>query len=312
MKSTIKALLLIIVTIGAIVAVLIFAKTRVAPPSDVEMNDPYPDAIASACTKIDYTSDIYDKKQVHAMLKDKIERYYLEDRITDSEADTRHSDISKSYGNELIKYGYSLFKEPHWDKAELNEMLKMVDEMDEDVLINGQKAIPQQEYSKAVKNLHKIVDNYDLALNHSKNTRFKDIQDADEKVRKANDFKQDYYLQNNIDLVQALDEMPEKIAKNHYDYLNKQCDKLKKYSNYSSLYDYEITISDPIEKEIDNYKTSTYCSNKPSIDPVNDKFDKIYSEANRYFDELERQRLERQRQERNQQYIYDYIDGYYY
>ena len=62
MKTSVKILLLVMFSIGAIAGVLVFAKTQVAPPSNLELVDQYSINLESSCASFDTIKDFNDSR----------------------------------------------------------------------------------------------------------------------------------------------------------------------------------------------------------------------------------------------------------
>lgn len=285
MKNSVKVLLLILCSIGAVAAILIFAKTQVAPPSGIEIVDQYPDNLAAACNEINNSGSIDENRQTYLKLKDKIERLRLEGKISNSLADEKHSSINEVYGNHLTQAGLGSFSSSKWDMNRINQLVGYIDELGQDKLSSGTSAVSSK-FNSDAKTIHGVLKDYADALALSKRTGFSSVSDAQSKVTKANNYKMQPYLRNNTELVNALNALPGKIADNHYKYVAGQINRMENYRDMSR--ESFATLTQQAERVMNEYSNASYCSTARKIDELRRRGENLSSEAGRYYRDMER------------------------
>lgn len=282
MRTSVKILLLVLFSIGAIAGVLVFAKTRVAPPSNLKPVDQYTLDLKKECAAYDSITDFSQSRDEYARLDDKLKRYLMENAIDAKTSDEFRKAIDKTYGDNLCAYGLSIFQKSVWPDEQLNEMLKLIDALKPDKLSTGESAVTQN-FVNSAKKINDIVGNYHAALRLSRNTSFTGVNDASSKISKARSLRSSEYLKNNTSLVSALDAMPGRIAKSHYNYVSSRVDALGGYYNVSKDY-YMNKLIPQADKAINEYKsTKIYGGNKQSISGLEDRAVKLVTAAMSYY-----------------------------
>ncbi len=263
MKTTIKILLLILFFIGAIAGVLVYAKTRVAPPSEIEQVDQYRIALEEASAVLDSINGYEDCKAAYMNLDDKIRRFRAENVIDDSAADFFRVKTDTIYGNSIIGSFYTVLGRSEWPENVLNNMIMDLDALRADRLSTGETAVPA-EFTREVDRLHSIMNNYQAALRLVQNTSFRGIRDATRRINLANNYKSAEFLRNNTSLVRELNELPARLAQAHYYYVSAKVNSLREYQgitkeNYDGII---VRVNGVIEE----YKqTRIYGNRKPNV-----------------------------------------------
>lgn len=114
---------MVIFSIGAIAGVLVFTKTQVAPPSNIEIVDQYTINLKKSCASFDTIKDFSQIRKEYIVLDDKLNRYLSENVIEVSTSDEFRKNIDLTYGKGLTAYGFNLFQKSVWPEENLREML---------------------------------------------------------------------------------------------------------------------------------------------------------------------------------------------
>lgn len=281
MKTSVKILLLIVFAIGAVAGVLVFAKTQVAPPSDVELVDQYTLDLDNEVASFNNISDFAQSRAEYIRLDDKLKRAVLESVIGNNASDNYRKSIVATYGNNLGSYGIGLFRKSVWSDNQINEMLEMINDLDAEKLSTGEKAVSPA-FEKTATEINGIMSDYTAALRLSRNTTFKSIADAKEKIEKARKYRDHLYLRYNAALVKALDELPGKISKSHLAYVQSFVDKLNRYCFVSEETFEELYNN--ADRVIEEYKnTNIYGGSKSSIKKIEDTVNEYLGAAASYY-----------------------------
>lgn len=285
MKTSVKILLLILCSIGAVGGVLIYLKTRVAPPSNMELSDQYAANLKSSFAAFDAIDDFEDSRAEYIRMDDMLIRYLSENDIDAKLSDEYRTKIDETYGRNLISYGFGFFQNSVWPDNQLREMLSMIESLKSDVLSTGEYAV-NDDFIASADQINDIVDDYWTALRLSKSTSFKNVDDALSKIERARDYMDVDFLKNNAALVSALEQLPERIAKSHLRYIENEVNRLNNYENMTQNDFHELLNN--VNSLIDEYNnTYIYGDKKPSIDSLNAKTASILSEASAYYKALE-------------------------
>lgn len=269
-------------SIGAIAGVLVFAKTRVAPPSNLELVDQYSANLKSSCTSFDTIKDFNDLRVVYVCLDDKLNRFLSENAIDAKLSDEYRKKIDETYGKSLITYGFGLFQKSVWPEDKLNELIAMLASLKGDKLTTGENAVSDDFFVSSDK-INNIIADYKAALRLSRSTSFNGVNDASSKIQKAKSYRSSEYLKNNAALVNALDALPGRIAQSHYGHVSGLVNALGGYYNVSKDV-YMNTLIPRADNAINEYKnTKIYGGNKPSVSDLEDRAVSLVTSAMNYY-----------------------------
>lgn len=284
MKTSVKIILLVVFCIAAIGGVLVFAKTQVTPPSNLDPVDQYALLLDKQTKDIDTISGYQDCKTEYLALDDKIKRFCAENVLSPESADKYSQKITNSYGKKLSDYGFGLFQQSVWNYENISNMLSMVDGLNARKLNNGEPAV-NDEFKSAASKLHSIDNEYREALRLSKSTAFTSLGDASSKISRARTFASKEYLKNNSALVSALNALPGNLAKGHFNYVSGLVNSLGGYYNVSKDY-YTNTLIPRVDNAINEYKKATvYGGTKPSISGLESRAGDLVTAAMNYYSE---------------------------
>lgn len=282
MKTSVKILLLVLFSIGAIAGVLVFAKTRVAPPSNLEIVNQYSVNLESETKTFNNIKDFSESRSAYIRIDDRLQRFLNENAIDSKVSDEYRKKIDESYGKVLKSYSFDLLQKSVWPEEKLNEMLTMLSSLRADKLSTGENAVTEDFIASADK-INNIVGDYRTALRFSKNVAFNGVNDASARIQKAKSYRTAEYLKNNAALVSALDILPSRIAQSHYGYVSNLVNALGNYSGVTKEY-YMNTLIPRADNAITEYKnTKIYGGNKPNVSDLENKAVSLVTSAMNYY-----------------------------
>ena len=282
MKTSVKILLLVLFSIGAIAGVLVFAKTRVAPPSNLELVNQYSINLESETKTFNDIKDFSESRSAYIRIDDRLQRYLNENAIDSKVSDEFRKKIDESYGKVLKSYSFNLLRKSVWPEEKLNEMLTMLSSLKSDKLTTGETAVTEDFIASADK-INNIVGEYRTALRFSKNVSFNGVNDASSRIQKAKRYKTAEYLKNNAALVSALNILPSRIAQSHYGHVSNLVNALGNYSGVTKEY-YMNTLIPRADNAITEYKnTKIYGGNKPNISDIENRAVSLVTSAMNYY-----------------------------
>lgn len=282
MKTSVKILLLVLFSIGAIAGVLVFAKTRVAPPSNLEIVNQYSKNLESETKTFNDIKDFSECRSAYIRIDDRIRRFLNENVIEPKVADEFRKKIDESYGKVLKSYSFDLLQKSVWPEDKLNEMLTMLSSLKSDKLTTGESAVTE-DFNASADKINNIVGEYRTALRFSKNVSFNGVNDASSRIQKAKNYRSTEYLKNNAALVNALDILPSRIAQSHYSHVSNLVNALGNYSSVTKDY-YMNTLIPRADNAITEYKnTKIYGEKKPNISELENKAVNLVTSAMNYY-----------------------------
>ena len=281
MKTPSKIILLVLFVIIAVGAVLVFVKTQVAPPGDIEFKDQYSAPLNADVDKIGAKS-FPENYAEFAKLNHKVNFMTQEKILTNDQADGLKMKMDTVYGNRMVQYAYRMFNSSVWPDDNIKRISKTISDLRGNKLHNGQSAITT-DMDASFRNVENVLNDYRNALSIANNTSFKSVSDASSKISRANDYKNKQYLSNNSSLMSKLNAVPGKLAAAHYNYVAGQVKKLAGYYNMSESYFYN-TLAPQVDRAIDEYKnTGIYGGAKKSAQSLVDQAQNYLSSAYNYY-----------------------------
>lgn len=286
MKTSVKILLLVLFSIGAIAGVLVFAKTRVAPPSNLELVDQYSINLESETKSFDNIKDFSESRSAYVRMDDRLQRFLNENAINSKVSDEYRKRIDESYGKVLNSYSFDLLQKSVWPEDRINEILTLLTSLKSDKLTTGETAVTAGFIASADR-FNNIINDYRDALRFSKNISFNGVNDASSRIQKAKNYRSAEYLKNNAALVSALDILPSRIAQSHYGYVSNLVNALGNYTGVTKDY-YMNTLIPRADNAITEYKnTKIYGGTKPSATDLENRAVSLVTSAMNYYGDSE-------------------------
>ena len=267
-------------SIGAIAGVLVFLKTRVAPPSAIKPIDQYSIALDKAYEDLESKQNFAENRESYLKVEDLINRFVQEEAMSDEVADDYRLKIIENHGGKVIANAYDFFRRPSWPEDQLYEVMEYIYEIEDYKLSTGKSAATSR-FMGDSERIKVLVQKYNEALALSKNTGFSSVENAKEKISKADEYKNADYLRNNVELVAALDALPGKIAKSHYNYVWAHVNKLANYRNLTEdKFDIEATNVNNI---IEEYRNTHIYSEKPDVSEIERMYNDYFDRASEHY-----------------------------
>lgn len=253
MNKPIKILLLAVALIAAIWGVLFYMKTIVSPPQKLSFTNQY---------EIQLTKDIEDFRKCDqtslehdfVSLSDKAYRFWAESVIDEKSYDNNYTEIIGVYSPKFAQYCFGQFSKSVWDSNDLAWMEDRIDQLRDLTVENGSKKIMDDfnETDGKFTIILKTIQKYREARALSNKTSYSGLQEARDRINKANQYKQDDYLKNNASLVKALNNLPSLLEASHYANL---CSQVKNLANYYICSEnYYDAMSDKVVAALKEYK----------------------------------------------------------
>lgn len=284
MKTYIKALLLILLFVGGLAAIFIFAKTQLSPPLAVENTNQYATSLEDELTSFEGLDSFDEISTEYKRLADKILRFHSEGKLEESLSNEYLTEYSKIYGNALVESGYELFEKSEWPEDRiifLQDNLKKAKTQQD---FSGNPVYSQEFFSNAA-DLESIIKDYRAAQTLSRNTSFVSVSDAKSKIDTSKAYKNKPYLKNNLSLINSLNQLPAKLADSHYSYVNMKVERLSNYKNISRD-NYDVLMKQA-DNAIEEYKsTKIYEGKEKSSQPLVKKAGDYIEAAMKYYASL--------------------------
>lgn len=272
MKITIKIIILLAFVLAAITGVVVFAKTRVAPPMKTPETNQYSAALTQSLAGYDSIvssgkSDYGVLCMKYADLDDFLVLTESEKLATVDEIDKGRMRLDNAHGEQVADRAMAIFSSPVWNSEEISALLEDIARLDRHRLKNGRRSVDEK-ISTRFADIRKIWSSYKAALALSRSTNYVSIADASSKISRASQYRNEDYLSNNRALCEALRQLPRKISESHYAQVSAKVAALANYRSYTLDY-YNNTLIPRADEAIKGYKnTKIYGTGKTDIKPL--------------------------------------------
>ena len=236
MKTTIKIVILLLAVTCAIGGVMIYAKTRVAPP------------VASS----------YSRIQIFAQ----------EGKVQPSDADKSLDKFVGSYTPKFLKRCFDLFKKSEWRDEDHNYIIS------QSSFLKGLKhsdstPVLSKSTLDSLILATSIINEYRDARRISRVSSFTGYDNARASISKARTYAKNPYLANCHSLLNELNSVSSRLASSCYRQVVAEVEKLGNYTYYTKSY-YEGTLVPHVDQVVTNYdnKASAIFGTKESVDAL--------------------------------------------
>lgn len=277
-----KILILSCTLIFAIVAILAFYPTIVAPPVNVPMKNLHKisleddiDNFAESGTR-KYNDSIYD------VVSDKITIYREEKFLTSDELDHEIKYMVTEYVPVFLASCYRVFDSSVWTETGLDEMEDRIAELKGLKLNDGSPAVAGSSVS-GLDAVASIIKNYWDAKAVAGNSEFYSVDDAAAKIRLANMYMAMEYLKNCSELNGKLAGVKVRIGNSHYNQIYARVVEMSGYRNMSENAFKSLTAS--VNNAIKEYEAfrSQYGPSAKSEDTLKQMANRYYTDATTYY-----------------------------
>ena len=251
MKVTIKILVLLLAVVLAVGGIMIYAKTKVDPPVALKPVDQFAiDLIKcnEAIVKGEGAKEI-DYNYISAL--DRIKVYQQEYKLQASQVDKSLDDLVVTYSPLFLKRCFTAFQQWTWSDEDHTYMLLRIRGM-KDLKHNDGTSVLLKSTSDSLDQVSRIIADYKQARIVSRSNRFTGVSNARSTINQAEQYANNQYLSNCLDLVNALNSVKDKIGESHYSYVLSQVEELSQFRFYGKDF-YESTLIPQVSEVLSEY-----------------------------------------------------------
>lgn len=286
MNTITKILILAAAVALAIVGVMMFAKSQIAPPNHIEFENQF---IAELSATNDswmpnMSTSINQHYEKYWHTRNRIETFQAEGYVESAIANDYLIMVDRAWCDRLIAKSFEVFSQSTWNNFNLNAISRFSEEL-KSIRIGNSSPINSEQAANLNK-IATIINDYNYALALTRKTSFVSINTSSERINQAQEYKQKDYLCNNEALVRELTNLRSRLARSHY---NVVCAQLRTLENYQSITkeEFEARKRQVINTYLNDYKrTNIYGQDKPSISDEEQYYRDKISEANAYYENL--------------------------
>ncbi len=248
MKTTVKILILVLSITLAIGVIMVYAKTRVEPPTAFEPINQFERDLNQSISKLDKTSS---PDTLYLQTLDRILIFENEGRLTPGECDKQKDMLLGTFSSIFLKRCFANFDNSVWYESVHGYMLKMSYQL-KSVKHSDRSFVLRKSTSDSLQLVENIIQNYNQAGIVCRNTQYRGIESARRTINQAVRFANDPYLSKCSDLKEKLNNVRHAIESSHYRYISEQVEELSSYYSYNEDY-YKNTLAGKVESEIEIY-----------------------------------------------------------
>lgn len=283
MKVTIKIVILILAVTLAIGGVMIYAKTKVEPPSAPQQSNQYLNDLSNCYDAFGRKFTVSQEDSVMFVTWNRINIFAQEEKITKTEADKGIDVLLGKYSPLFLKRSLYLFKQSVWDEDDHKYMIAVINYLRQITHIDGNSAL-KANTRDSLTLVENIINRYNQARALSKHTRFSGVANAQRTISQARQYSNDEWLSHCTDLVRALNNVKPSIAESHYNYAASMVEKLSQYRYFSKEY-YDETLVPQVDAAVTEYddKASALYGSKRDVNVLWNRAKAYYNEASLYY-----------------------------
>ena len=285
MKTTIKIIILLLAVTCAIGGVMIYAKTKVAPPVIVNQTNQYKQDVNKLVSEEMSSEDAKTEDEFFAKAIDRIRIFEQEGKMEASEADTSLDQLVGSYSSRFLKRCFAAFRQSEWKDETLNYILS------QSALLKGlthsdKTSVIKKSTIDSLNLAASIISDYRDARRVSRVSTFTGYDNARSSISKARTYANNQYLSNCRTLLHDLNTVKSRLAKSCYNQVVAKVDELGNYHRYNKSY-YDNTLVPQVDQVVTNYdnKAAAIFGYKENVNALWNRAKDYYDNAMEYYGE---------------------------
>ena len=285
MKTTIKIIILLLAVTCAIGGIMIYAKTKVAPPVIVNQTNQYKQDVNKLVNEEMASEDAKTEDEVFAKAIDRIRIFAQEGKMEASEADQSLDLFVGSYSPRFLKRCFAAFSQSEWKDKTHNYILS------QSALIKGlthsdKTSVIQKSTIDSLNLAASIISDYRDARRVSRVSTFTGYDNARSSISKARTYANNQYLSNCRTLLYDLNTVKSRLAESCYNQVVAKVDELGNYHRYDKSY-YENTLVPQVDQVVTNYdnKAAAIFGSKENVNTLWNRAKDHYNNAMDYYGE---------------------------
>ncbi len=283
MKVTAKIFILVLSIALAIGGVMVYAKTRVEPPTAFKPINQFDKDLNQLYSELKKAGAAREEDMIYLKTVDRISVFEKENRLTQVESDKHRDKLLDCYSPIFLKRCFTAFDKSAWKDLDHSYMLVVSKRLHSVKYSNGNKALNKTTIDSLAL-VENIISNYRQAKAVSRSTAYRGVSSAQNTINQAKKYANDQYLSKCTDLRNALNSVSTNIAQSHYSYISSQVEKLSEFRYYSQQY-YEETLVPQVDAAVTEYDknaTALYGSKK-NVNSLWDRAKEHYNNASQYY-----------------------------
>lgn len=283
MKTTLKIGILLVALILAVGGIMIYAKTKVNPPTTPKQIDVYSSDLAQCKISLRNASKKESVDSVFFTIIDRIRIYSQEGKIRDAVTNKELDDAVGIYMPMYLRRCFEKFEQSVWYDSDHARMLVEIADLRK-IKHSDNTNVIDNSTQDSLNIIIQTINRYKQARRISKSTRFTGVSNAQSVISQARLLANDKYLSNCTDLKNALNSVRSEIAQSISRYISAQVEKLSQYRYFGQSY-YDNTLVPQVDAAVTEYdnKAVALYGKKQNVEPLWARARGYYDQASSYY-----------------------------
>lgn len=285
MKTAFKIFILLLAVTCAIGGVMVYAKTKVAPPIAISQIDQYKLDVIKLISEEKASKNEKDEDEVFAKAMDRIRIFAQEGKMSSLEADDSMDKFVGSYSPRFLKRCFAAFRQSEW-KDVTHKYILSQSAILKGIMHSDKTSVIPKSTLDSLDLVASIITDYKDARRISRVSTFSGYENASSSISKARTYARDQYLSNCNSLVNDLNTVKTRLAKSCYNQVVAKVDELGNYQNYTKSY-YDNTLVPQVDQVVTNYdnKAAAIFGSKENVNELWNRAKAHYRNAMEYYGE---------------------------
>lgn len=285
MKTAIKIIILLLAITCAIGGVMIYAKTKVAPPIVAFQTNQYIKDVDDLVAEENAASGAEQEDEVLLRAVDRIHFFKQEGKMDAATADKCLDKFVHNYSSDFLKRSFAAFDQPVWNDGTHNyiltqsALLKGLTHSDSTPVMTGSTM-------DSLNLVASIISDYRNARRLCSTLTFRGYDNAEAIINKASTYADNEYLSNCPTLINDLRAIKSNLANSCYNQIVAKVEELANYGNYTKEY-YDNTLVPNVDRAVTEYdnKAVSVFGSKENVSELWNRAKSYYNNAMAYFRE---------------------------
>lgn len=283
MKTTFKIIILLLAVTCAIGGVMIYAKTKVAPPVAISQTNQYKQDVSKLVSEENASENAKSEDEVFVKAVDRIRIFAQEGKLEAADADKCMDQFVANYSPRFLKRCFAAFDQSEWRDETHNYILSQSAVLKGLTHSDRTSVIPKSTID-SLNLAASIISDYRDARRISRVATFSGYDNARSAISKARTYANNKYLSNCRSLVNDLGTVKSRLAKSCYNQVLARIDELGNYHRYNESY-YENTLVPQVDQVVTNYDNNAAAvfGSKENVNALWNRAKAHYNNAMAYY-----------------------------
>ena len=284
MKTTAKILILILSVICAIGGVMVYAKTKVAPPIVLSQINQYEQDVIKLIAEELSAENAKKEDEVFTKAVDRIQIFAKEGKMNTSEINESMDRFVGSYSPKFLKRCFVAFNQSEWKDETHRYILSQTSVLKSLTHSDGTSVLSKSTID-SLNLVSSIISDYRAAKQISRTSTFTGYDNASSSISKARSYANNSYLSYWRTLVNDLNQEKLRLAKSCYSQVVSKIDELTRYRIYTRDY-YDNTLVPEVDQVVTDYdnKAAAVFGTKENVTALWNRAKSHYSDAMSYYE----------------------------